>query len=448
MSAVATVVVVSWNRADLLRRCLPALLAQELDQGRTFDVVVVDNGSVDDTSHLLAEEFPSVRVIRSETNLGFAGGNNAALEHVATPFAVLLNNDAVPEPGWLRALLEPFDQPGGSELAASGSKILFLAPWYSLALRAPRFEPGNGDARRLGVQLRRVSVNDVDVTSQVRGAVHAQEAQFRWTEPAGELLIPLAGQAPWRLELQVATEPTRDPVTLDLGTADRRQSVVLHDEATVTVAMVVDAGEPLTHLINNTGGVVFENGWGADRDYLCVDDGRYDTAADLFFACGNGVAFRTSAGREVGWFDDAFFLYYEDVDLSWRLRSRGWRLRYTPGAVIRHEHQATSSQRPGLADFYLERNRLLTLLVNASFGLAARECLLFVCHSAALFLRCGASREERVRRLRVLGSLARSTPRALARRRSVRRHARVFRPDLERLITPHAEWKRRLDRQS
>ena len=78
----------------------------------TFDTVVVDNASVDNSRELLARDYPWVRVIASPTNLGFAGGNNLALRQVSTPFAVLLNNDAVPQSGWLRNLLDTFRQPG------------------------------------------------------------------------------------------------------------------------------------------------------------------------------------------------------------------------------------------------------------------------------------------------------------------------------------------------
>ena len=51
-----------------------------------------------------------------------------------------------------------------------------------------------------------------------------------------------------------------------------------------------------------------------------------------------------ATGREVGWFDDDFFLYYEDTDLSWRLRADGWAIRYQPTAVLRHLHSASSTE--------------------------------------------------------------------------------------------------------
>ena len=81
---------------------------------------------------------------------------------------------------------------------------------------------------------------------------------------------------------------------------------------------------------------------------------------------------RTAAGRAVGWFDDDFFLYYEDTDLSWRLRSRGWPIRYEPTAVLRHLHSASSTEWSPLWIFHVDRNRLLMLTKNATAPVALR----------------------------------------------------------------------------
>src|SRR6266508_4676515 len=89
----ATVVVLNWNGRRLLPDCLDALAKQDLDRA-LWETWVVDNGSTDDSVELLTREYPEVRVVETGANLGFAGGNNAALGMVDTPFVVLLNNDA------------------------------------------------------------------------------------------------------------------------------------------------------------------------------------------------------------------------------------------------------------------------------------------------------------------------------------------------------------------
>lgn len=100
-----TVVVLCWNRWDLTRRCLDSLRAHT-DLTRA-EVLVVDNGSTDETPEALAA-YPWVRTLRNPTNLGFVRGNNAGL--AATPpgsDVVLLNNDVLVEQhDWLERLQE------------------------------------------------------------------------------------------------------------------------------------------------------------------------------------------------------------------------------------------------------------------------------------------------------------------------------------------------------
>jgi GT2 family glycosyltransferase len=75
-TALATVIIVNYNGAHLLRACLDAL-AEQADDVTTFDAVVVDNASVDNSCELLARDYPWVRVIASPTNLGFGGGTTS-----------------------------------------------------------------------------------------------------------------------------------------------------------------------------------------------------------------------------------------------------------------------------------------------------------------------------------------------------------------------------------
>jgi GT2 family glycosyltransferase len=96
-----TAIIVNWNSGNLLYECLNKLAQQATLPVR---VLVVDNAS-SDNSATSAEAFANVTVRRMNTNLGFAGGNNAALAECDTEFVALLNPDAFPEPDWLERLL-------------------------------------------------------------------------------------------------------------------------------------------------------------------------------------------------------------------------------------------------------------------------------------------------------------------------------------------------------
>lgn len=98
----ATLLVLAWNRWDLTERCLATLLATDLENA---EILVVDNGSTDETPERLAE-IPGIRVLRLPKNLGFVRGNNAGLAE-ADPDSdiVLLNNDLIfTQRDWLARL--------------------------------------------------------------------------------------------------------------------------------------------------------------------------------------------------------------------------------------------------------------------------------------------------------------------------------------------------------
>jgi GT2 family glycosyltransferase len=443
-----TVVVLNWNGAHLLRDCLEGLAAQDLPEDQVA-VWVVDNASTDGSLELLRTEFPWVRTIANSSNDGFAGGNNVALREVETPFVALINNDARPAPDWLRRLLEPFAEPGAERLAAVSAKIVFLPRFLAVELATPGFVPGTLDTRELGVRIYRVTVDGEDVTERVLwdrvayGPEGEGAGRFRWTRPAGMLLVPVdrpeESGGPVRLGLRVAAESTK-PVELTWAGGGGGGKA---EPEPVDLQVEVPAGVPLVDVLNNAGSMVFRDGYGADRAYQELDRGQYQRPEEVFAFCGGAVCFRTQALREAGVFDDDFFLYYEDTDLSWRLRRLGWSIRYQPAAVARHIHSASSVEWSPLFVFHTDRNRLLMLTKNAHAGLAAREVFRYPLTTASLALReVARSRHTRRRppvrptllRLRVLGSYLRLLPTMLARRRRLAARAAVDRRRLERWL--------------
>jgi len=116
--------VVNWNRRELLRQALESLARQ---QGASFEVIVVDNGSQDGSPEMIEREFasrqsPPVRLIANPVNRGFCLANNQGIAASRAPFVALLNNDAEAEPGWLAALRAAFER--GAEVGMAASKIV------------------------------------------------------------------------------------------------------------------------------------------------------------------------------------------------------------------------------------------------------------------------------------------------------------------------------------
>lgn len=257
-----TVVVVTWRGAAHIAACLDSLLAQT----EPASVLVVDNASDDGTAAIARRyeaDHPAIRVLRTERNLGFAGGMAAAMSHVSSELVALLNDDAVADPGWLGALRAALD--AHPEAAA--------------------------------------------VTSQLRLA---------------------AGGA-----------------------------------------------------INNAGVALTAAGYGYDVG-LGEPVADHARAREVFGFCGGAALLRADDVRDAGGFPAGFFLYYEDTDLSWRLRLAGRAVRYEPAARVVHRHGASGGPASRMFAFHNERNRLWMLIRCAPARVAVRELARFPLTTASL----------------------------------------------------------------
>ena len=110
-----TVVVVSYNTRDALRRCLSALRGQGVAR-----VVVVDNGSDDGSTAMVRDEHSEVSLVETGENLGFARANNLGAARAETPLVLFLNSDAYADPGAVARLAAPFSDVG---VVAAGGRL-------------------------------------------------------------------------------------------------------------------------------------------------------------------------------------------------------------------------------------------------------------------------------------------------------------------------------------
>jgi hypothetical protein len=100
-----SLIIVNWNGRDLLDECLSALVAQTY---RNFEVIFVDNGSIDDSLAFIQDKFPFVNIVPLESNRGFTGGNIAGYQVANGDYIVLLNNDACLCKRWLEYMIAAF----------------------------------------------------------------------------------------------------------------------------------------------------------------------------------------------------------------------------------------------------------------------------------------------------------------------------------------------------
>jgi len=116
-----SIVILAWNHIEYTRACLEALRAHTPLDG--VEVIVVDNGSTDGTGAWLATLGNPVRALTLPENLGFARGANYGARAARGRYLVFLNNDTVPQPGWLGALLDVLE--ADRAVGVVGAKLLF-----------------------------------------------------------------------------------------------------------------------------------------------------------------------------------------------------------------------------------------------------------------------------------------------------------------------------------
>ena len=144
-----SVVVLNWNGKTLLADCLSSLSNQTLTD---LEVLLVDNGSSDGSVEYVKTEFPGIRVIALEKNLGFSAGNNRGIEASSSEFVALFNNDAVADRQWAERLLAP----------AADSKVGIVASKVMLFSERDRLDSAGDGMTIVGVAYKRGHLEPAD----------------------------------------------------------------------------------------------------------------------------------------------------------------------------------------------------------------------------------------------------------------------------------------------
>ena len=132
---IVSVILVTWNSSTYLSNCLANLSMQTI---HNFEVILVDNGSVDGALDGLQEKYPAINlhIHKLSSNLGFAAANNIGARLARGKWLALLNADAYPEPNWLENLLKAAET--NPEYSAFSSR--------QIQFNAPHLLDGAGDA--------------------------------------------------------------------------------------------------------------------------------------------------------------------------------------------------------------------------------------------------------------------------------------------------------------
>jgi hypothetical protein len=229
------VIVPNLNGMGSLEKCIDSVLAQS----RKNILIVIENGSTDNSLAFLKKNSSNIEIIENAKNLGFAGGVNQGIKKaidIDAEFIALFNNDAVANKDWLENLV----------------KVMVA----------------HGDVGVVAPKILSSSKKQLD-----------------------------------------------------------------------------SAGDMYT-----SWGLPYPKG---RKEY---DGSQYDKPENIFSASGGASLYRVSMLKEIGLFDNDFFAYYEDVDISFRAQLAGWKILYEPSAVAYHEIGATSSKIPGFTTYQTIKN--------------------------------------------------------------------------------------------
>ncbi|MFA5052313.1 MAG: glycosyltransferase family 2 protein [Patescibacteria group bacterium] len=316
-----SIIIVNWNGREHLDACLRSVFAQTY---KDFEVIMVDNGSTDDSVSFVEKNFPDVQIIPLKRNTGFGEGNNIgihkALENPDIRFVAALNNDTEVHAKWLEQLVSAMGN--DTQVGTVVGKILFF------------YERTKFDA-------------------------------------AGDFLLPGT--------LKVVT-----------------------------------------------------------RGYGQIDSGQYDREEECFSARAGAALYRREMLEDIcqdgDFFDRHYFAYIEDTDLSIRARLFGWKIMYTPKAMVYHKVAATTKKMSYIFRRYQSgRNRVFTAIKDLPVGLWL----------PSLKGRDSVDADYRIRfkqsfwiYCKIMVSLALSLPRLLRQRRDIRRKTKLARQDIK-------NWERR-----
>lgn len=114
-----SVIIPNWNGRELLKDCLKSLQNQSYTK---FEIILVDNGSVDDSINFTQQHFPKVKIVKLNKNYGFAKAINEGVKRSQARYVILLNNDTTVDKNFVKSLVDCADK--HSEVISVNSKLL------------------------------------------------------------------------------------------------------------------------------------------------------------------------------------------------------------------------------------------------------------------------------------------------------------------------------------
>jgi len=373
MPTKVSIITVNYNGAKFLPGFLNAIESLDFPKDK-YEMVLVDNGSKDSSVELVQAKYPWVRLIRSKHNLGFGAGNNLGIINSKGMLVFLLNNDTIPDKRILKNIVSCYEKRSAREkIGAINCKMVFVDRYLHLRVK---------DA-----VLSKVTKNSYQsVNIDLQKMVHESTKTYH-----EDVYVP-CGTNPGKGKVVILLSKLRsNDFSIEFGTKIINGKFLVEGNKEVQMTLSLD-GHRFVDLIQNAGNYYFRDGYGRDRgvvsyanrQYYEEDRGQYNNFEKVPGFCGAGVLLNKAAFNKVGGFDESFFMYYEDGDLSFRLKKAGYSIYYSPDAIVRHIHSGSSKEWSDFFIYHVERSRLLFLSKNWPVVVAIREFIKYLIKSTVL----------------------------------------------------------------
>lgn len=130
-------------------------------------------------------------------------------------------------------------------------------------------------------------------------------------------------------------------------------------------------------ILDDTGDFLRKGGLSIQRGYGEKDTGQYDSQNFIFSACAGAAMYKRDVFEIVGFFDEDFFAYLEDIDFGFRMQLSGFKCYYNPKAVCYHMRSATTIDKKHLPTYFSERNIIFLRFKNYPLGILLKYFLHF-----------------------------------------------------------------------
>ena len=351
-----SIILVNYNGREHLDELLNSIYRQSYNN---IEVIVVDNGSTDGSTEYIKKNFSQVSVLIQQQNLGFSKAVNLAADTAQGRYFCLFNNDMVLDKDAVSNLYQCLSH--DETISAAGSKIRFYKKFITvrITLKTSGKVYLDLDALRQSLKI----YPKILFTDYLLKLTLFNQQECHEFEKVTEFKIPIThGQV--RPVFRFYCDKNNE-ITIKANGFEQKieckakKWIQIHSD-------MLDTLKNAQWLINNAGSFIETDLSAGDRGFGLYDQGQFDLPELVEALCGGALMLKPEVLASKPVFSEHFFVYYEDTDLSFRIRKAGYNVSFCPQSVVYHKHASTSSQHPALYQYYTIRNRLLFIKLHYS----------------------------------------------------------------------------------